>query len=112
MPASMEINQDQLKETIREEIDTYINQKLTSLPVFQLSERILRVEEEIKHLGTRFDDMLHHMDKRFEQIDKRFEQVDKQFEMLEKRIGFVSWFVPVILTVVIMITPLLYKALS
>ena len=147
MHSVMEMDREQFKTAIREEISTFFNEKITSLPIFQLSERILRVEEELKHLGKRFEDMLHHtdkrfdqvykhfeqvdkrfeqVDKRFEQVDKRFEQVDKRFEqvdkrfdlvdtqfrILEKRIGFISWFIPAILTTVIMITPLLYKAIS
>lgn len=69
----------------------------------ELRERIVRVEEELKHqrelmlegfkqMDKRFEalrqDMLarfEHVDKRFEQIDKRFEYVDKRFEQIDKR---------------------------
>lgn len=58
-----------------------------------LSERIVRVEEGIKHQGDLLEKMLDQMDKRFMQVDKRleelrldmnnrFEQVDKRFEEL------------------------------
>ena len=57
-----------------------------------LLERMIRVEEELRHQGRRFEDMLGTMrdnfaqvDKRFEQVDKRFEQVDKRFEQVDKR---------------------------
>ena len=49
------------------------------------SERIVRVEEGIRHQGELMEKILHQMDKRFEQIDKRFEQVDKRFEQVDKR---------------------------
>ena len=49
---------------------------------FSFTERIVRVEEGIKHQGDLLEKMLGHMDKRFEQVDKRFEQVDKRFEEL------------------------------
>lgn len=47
-----------------------------------LAERMVRVEEALKHQGDLIEKILHQMDKRFEQVDKRFEQVDKRFEEL------------------------------
>ena len=48
-------------------------------------EKLVRLEEAIKHQGDLLEKMLHQMDKRFEQVDKRFEQVDKRFEQVDKR---------------------------
>jgi DNA anti-recombination protein RmuC len=79
-----------------------------------IRERIVRVEEELKHqrelmlqgfensnkrfeevnrhfdeartdVNKRFEEMRADMNKRFEQVDKRFEQVDKRFEQVDKR---------------------------
>ena len=47
-----------------------------------VGEKLVRLEEAIKHQGDLLEKMLHQMDKRFEQVDKRFEQVDKRFEDL------------------------------
>ena len=76
-------------------------------PVFhrddrELLDRMVRVEEELKHLredsnrrfeemqvntNRRFEEMLKYTDKRFEEMfkytDKRFEQVDKRFEAMQ-----------------------------
>ena len=60
----------------------------------ELRERMVRVEEELKHqrelmrqgfeqVDKRLDLMKADMDKRFEQVDKRFEQVDKRFEAMQ-----------------------------
>ena len=58
----------------------------------ELRERMVRVEEELKHqrdlMRQGFEQVekrLEQIDKRFEQIDKRFEQVDKRFEQVDKR---------------------------
>ena len=73
----------------------------------ELRERMVRVEEELRHqrdlmregfaqmdkrfeamqtnMDKRFEAMQTSMDQRFEQIDKRFEQVDKRFEQIDKR---------------------------
>ena len=51
----------------------------------ELRERIIRVEEELKHQRGLIQQVLEQMDKRFEQVDKRFEQVDKCFEQVDKR---------------------------
>jgi len=63
----------------------------------ELRERMVRVEEELKHqrelmqqgfeqVDRRFEAMQSQMDKRFEQVDKRFEQVDKRFEQVDRRL--------------------------
>ena len=53
------------------------------------SERIVRVEEGIRHQGELMEKMLNQMDKRFEQVEKRFEQMqenmDKRFTQVDKR---------------------------
>ncbi|NBC13904.1 MAG: hypothetical protein GVY09_11275 [Gammaproteobacteria bacterium] len=76
----------------------------------ELRERMVRVEEELKHqrelmregfaqmdlrhrelredMAARFEQVdrrLEQVDKRFEQVDRRFEQVDKRFEQVDKR---------------------------
>ncbi|MFP4244174.1 MAG: hypothetical protein ACLFMW_05895 [Ectothiorhodospira sp.] len=62
----------------------------------ELRERMVRVEEELKHqrelmregfaqMDKRFEAMREDMEKRFEQVEKRFEQVDKRFEQMDQR---------------------------
>ncbi|NOY08739.1 MAG: hypothetical protein GXP33_07845 [Spirochaetes bacterium] len=41
------------------------------------------------------------MQEGFRRIDKRFETADKRFEDLNKRIGFMSWFTPTIITILL-----------
>jgi hypothetical protein len=64
----------------------------------ELRERMVRVEEELKHQRELMRQGFEQMDKRFEQVDKRFEQVDKRFDEMLKRhdkhflwlIGFIA----------------------
>ena len=51
----------------------------------ELRERMVRVEEELKHQRELIKSILVEMDKRFEAADKRFEALDKRFEALDKR---------------------------
>ena len=51
-----------------------------------LRERIIRVEEELKHQRELMIEGFKQMEKRFEQVDKRFEQVDKRFEQQHQEI--------------------------
>ena len=51
----------------------------------ELRERMVRVEEELKHQRELMQQGFDQVNKRFEQVDKRFEQVDKRFEQVEKR---------------------------
>ena len=65
------------------------------------------MDKRFEAVDKRFEDLIHYMDKRFEelthQMDKRFEAVDKRFEDMNKRIGFISWFVPTIITLVVVV---------
>lgn len=51
----------------------------------ELRERMIRVEEELKHQRELIKSILEQMDKRFAQVDQRFEQIDKRFEQVDKR---------------------------
>ena len=51
----------------------------------ELRERMVRVEEALKHQGELIQQLIQQMDKRFEQVDKRFEQMEKRFEQVDKR---------------------------
>ena len=65
------------------------------------------MKQGFESVDKRFEKLQHQMDKRFEglqhQMDKRFESVDKRFEDMNKRIGFMSWFIPTIITIVVVI---------
>ena len=50
----------------------------------ELRERLVRVEEAIKHQGELLQKTLDFMDVRFSAMDKRFEAVDKRFEELRE----------------------------
>ena len=66
----------------------------------ELRNRIVKVEEELKHQRELMQQGFALMDKRFEQVDKRFEQVDKRFEVLTVRIDtFMRWSFGLTLTV-------------
>ncbi len=63
----------------------------------ELRERMVRVEEELKHqrelmregfaqMDQRHQELRQDMAARFEQVDKRFEQVDKRFESVQQDI--------------------------
>ncbi len=71
----------------------------------QMEKRFEQIDKRFEQVDKRFEDMYHYMDKRFEQIDKRFEDMyhymDKRFEDLNKRIGFMSWFTPTIVTLLL-----------
>lgn len=62
----------------------------------ELRERMVRIEEELKHqreliktilveMDKRFEALQQEMDRRFEAVEKRFEAVDKRFEAFDKR---------------------------
>lgn len=70
----------------------------------RLLERMVRVEEELKGMGTRFERefaaqrelmaaRFEAVDKRFEGVDKRFETMDKRFEDMQRRLAGMQWIV-------------------
>ena len=66
----------------------------------ELRERMVRVEEALKHQGELIQQLIQQMDKRFEQVDKRFEQMDQRFVELQRRMDrFMFWSLGMTLTV-------------
>jgi uncharacterized coiled-coil protein SlyX len=65
-----------------------------------IHERIVRVEEELKHQRDLIHEVLKMMDKRFEQVDKRFEELrtdmNNRFEYtnadMNRRFNMMMWF--------------------
>ena len=51
----------------------------------ELRERMVRVEEALKHQGELIQQLIQQMDKRFEQVDLRFEMLGRRFEQIDKR---------------------------
>jgi vacuolar-type H+-ATPase subunit I/STV1 len=51
----------------------------------QLRERMVRVEEELKHQRELIKTLIEQMDKRFDGVDKRFDGVDKRLDGVDKR---------------------------
>ena len=67
----------------------------------ELRERMVRVEEALKHQGELIQQLIQQMDKRFEQVDKRFEQMDQRFVELQRRMDrFMFWSLGMTLTLV------------
>ena len=101
-----------------------------------MHEGFRQIDKRFEQMDKRFEELIHYMDKRFEAVDKRFEAVDKRFEAvdkrfeavdkrfedmfhymdkrfedLNKRIGFLSWFMPTIITVLLTIVMAVMKFL-
>lgn len=51
----------------------------------ELRERMVRVEEELRHQRELMREGFAQVDKRLEQVDKRFEQMDKRFEETQRQ---------------------------
>jgi hypothetical protein len=51
----------------------------------ELRERMVRVEEELKHQRELIKTLIEQMDKRFEAVAKRFDAVDDHFDAVDKR---------------------------
>jgi len=67
------------------------------------------MREGFRQIDKRFEELIHHLDKRFEDVDKRFEDVNKRFEDVNKRIGFMSWFIPTFVAILISLVLVVMK---
>jgi len=68
--------------------DLVAEQSLGKPPVvyeIELRERMVRVEEELKHQRELMQQGFHLMEKRFERMDARFEKIDARFEKVDDR---------------------------
>ena len=72
------------------------------------TERLIRLEEELKAqrglmgahfeaVNKRFEDLIHNMNQRFEAVDKRFEDLihymEKRFEDMNRRFTMLTWLI-------------------
>jgi chaperonin cofactor prefoldin len=80
------VDQAYIEEVVRKAIANMMN-SVSSHDRYEmeLRERVIRVEEGLKHQSELMQAGFALMEKRFEQVDKRFEQVDKRFEQVDKR---------------------------
>ena len=106
----------QIGEYVKSHISEWIaEQSLGKPPVvyeIELRERMVRVEEELKHQRELMRQGFEQVDKRLElmktDMDKRFEQVDKRFDEMLKRhdnhflwlIGFIATGVGLVITAI------------
>ena len=98
---------EQIGEYVKLHISDWLAEKSLGKPPVvyevELRERMVRVEEELKHqrelmregferMDERFTAMRIDMDKRFEQVDRRFESVQQDIRGLEQRMDrFMRW---------------------
>lgn len=85
----LELIKQQLGDYVKQNLGAWLaEQSLGKPPVvyeIELRERMLRVEEELRHQRELMREGFAQVDKRLEQVDKRFDQVDKSFEQVDKR---------------------------
>ncbi len=97
---------EQLAEQVSVQLERFVLQNEQRAKEVALMERVVRVEEELKHLremqtvqfkaiSDRFDSLQREMDKRFEAVDKRFSQMQWTmmlgFTMLGVLIGVMGY---------------------
>ncbi len=79
-------------ESIGEFVQSHLSEWLPDRYPFELGERIVRVEEELKNQRELMKQGFLQMDKRFEQVDKHFEQVQASIEHMQtKMFHFMIW---------------------
>jgi len=76
---------DYIKAQFFEWIETIPSRPIHRTYEFELHERMIRVEEELKTQRELMKQGFEQVDKRFEQVDKRFAQVERRFDQIEKR---------------------------
>jgi uncharacterized protein (DUF3084 family) len=75
---------EQIGEYVKTHIEEWV-EEVRKKREFDLLERIVRVEEELKSLHTLTTERFEAVEKRFEAIDRRFEEVEKRFEAIDRR---------------------------
>lgn len=86
-----------LDKHLPEYIAKYVKDNEIRLKELSLVERIVRVEEELKHLrvfeAERHESLIKEMNARFEAMNSRFEAMNARFEALERRFSFMQWLI-------------------
>ncbi len=79
----MPFTNDQLS-FLKDQIPLWITEQHFGKPIavyeMEMRERIVRLEEELKHQRHMIQHIIDQMDKRFEQVDKRFAQLTRRMD--------------------------------
>ncbi|SDW35813.1 hypothetical protein [Thiocapsa roseopersicina] len=84
----MALSQDDIQ-FIKAHMGEWLAEQSLGKPSFvyeiELRERMVRVEEALKHQGELMRQGFEQMEKRFEQMERRFEQMERRFDQSDKR---------------------------
>jgi len=88
--------------TIKDEIIEISEQRFENI----LTKRLQSFKKEFKselmgELNPRFDAIEAKFDARFGAIDAKFGAIDSRFDSVEKRLSFLTWFMPVLITLIL-----------
>ncbi len=81
---------DYIKAQFFEWIETIPSRPIHRTYEFELHERMIRVEEELKTQRELMKQGFEQVDKRFAQVERRFDQIEKRFETMENHFSELS----------------------
>ena len=99
--AVAEIVEGILEEKLGDYISRYLAGREREYEFIGSTERLIRLEEELKAqremmatrfegMDKRFEELIHYMDKRFEAVDKRFEDL---IHYIDRRFSLLTWLI-------------------
>jgi len=77
--------------TIKDEIIEISEQRFENI----LTKRLQSFKKEFK------SDLMSELNPRFDAIDAKFGAIDSRFDSVEKRLSFLTWFMPVLITLIL-----------
>ncbi len=89
---------DEIIEISEQRFENILTKRLKEFKVSLMEEINMRIDALENKFSTKFDAI----DSRFEAIDSKFDGMNSKFGSLEKRMTFLTWFLPVFMTMLML----------
>ena len=103
MPARKKnITFDEYK-TVKDEIIKISEERFENLLTRRLKEFKNELMNDLKPRFDAIDAKFQAIDTKFQAIDTKFQAIESRFDSLEKRLGFITWFLPVFIGLIVLV---------
>ncbi len=95
--------------TIKDEIIEISEQRFENILTRRLKEFKVSLMEELNVKFEAINERFNAIYSRFDAIDSRFDAIDSKFDSLEKRMTFLTWFLPLFMTILVFLQKFIGK---
>ncbi len=101
---------DEIIEISEQRFEVLLNNKFNSFEVkilnlieSKFNPKFESIDSKFEVIDSKFEAMDSKFSAKFDSIDSKFRAVDSRFDSLEKRLGFITWFLPAFIGIIVVV---------